>query len=97
MPGKYSVEGKNLDGSAYSGTAEIIATSETTCGIRWQTGSTTSEGICMRNGNAFAAGYVMGDSIGLVVCKMMDDGALDGIWTIADQEGVGEEVLTPIK
>jgi hypothetical protein len=51
----------------------------------------------MRNGNAFAAGYVMGDSIGLVVYKMMDDGALDGIWTIADQEGIGEEVLTPIK
>jgi hypothetical protein len=97
VPGKYSVEGKNLDGSVYSGTAEIIATSETTCRIRWQTGSTTSEGICMRNGNAFAAGYVMGDSIGLVVYKMMDDGALDGIWTIADQEGVGEEVLTPIK
>jgi len=97
VPGKYSVEGKNLDGSAYSETAEIIATSETTCRIRWQTGSTTSKGICMRNGNAFAAGYVMGDSIGLVVYKMMDDGALDGIWTIADQEGVGEEVLTPIK
>jgi hypothetical protein len=32
-----------------------------------------------------------------VVYKMMDDGALDGIWTIADQESVGEEVLTPIK
>lgn len=36
LPGKYNVEGKNLDGSAYSGTAEIIATSETTCRIRWK-------------------------------------------------------------
>ncbi len=51
----------------------------------------------MRNGNAFAAGYVMADSIAWAVYKMMDDGALDGIWTIADQESVGEEVLTPIK
>src|SRR5262249_12305488 len=33
LPGKYNVEGKNLDGSAYSGTAEILATSETTCRI----------------------------------------------------------------
>lgn len=39
LPGKF--EGKNLDGSAYSRTAEIVATSETTCRIRWQ-GSTTA-------------------------------------------------------
>jgi hypothetical protein len=45
LPGKYNVEGKNLDGSAYSGTAEIVATSEVTCRITWHTGSTTSEGI----------------------------------------------------
>ncbi len=97
LPGKYNVEGKNVDGTPYSGTAEIVATSENTCRIRWETGSTTSEGICMRNGNAFAAGYVLNESVGLVVCKMNDDGSLDGIWTIADQEGVGEETLTPIK
>jgi hypothetical protein len=97
LPGKYNVEGKNLDGSAYSGTAEITATSETTCRIHWETGGTTSDGICMRNGNAFAAGYVLNEAVGLVVYRMMDDGSLDGIWTIADQEGVGEEVLTPIK
>jgi hypothetical protein len=79
LPGKYNVEGKNLDGSAYSGTAEIIATSETTCRIRWETGGTTSEGIWMRNGNSFVAGYVLGDSIGLVVYEMKNDGSLDGV------------------
>jgi len=97
LPGKYNVEGKNVDGTPYSGTAEIVATSENTCRIRWETGSTTSEGICMRNGNAFAAGYVLGESVGLVVYQMKDDGSLEGIWTIADQKGVGEETLTPIK
>ena len=97
LPGKYQVEGKNLDGSAYSGTAEIVATTEVTCRIAWQTGSTTSEGICMRNGNSFAAGYVLGESIGLVVYEMQDDGSLVGVWTIADQDGVGEEVLTPME
>jgi hypothetical protein len=97
LPGMYRVEGKNADGSAYAGTAQIVATSEVTCRITCKTGSTASEGICMRNGNSFAAGYVLGDSIGLVVYKIMDDGTLEGAWTIADDGGVGEEILTPMK
>ena len=48
--GQYQVAGKNVDGSAYTGTAEIVATSDTTCKMSWQTGGTTSQGICMRNG-----------------------------------------------
>jgi hypothetical protein len=97
LPGKYEVEGKNLDGSEYSGTAEIVATSETTCRIEWKTGETTSDGICMRNGNSVAAGYVLGEVVGLVVYTMQPDGTLEGLWTIADKEGVGEEILTPVK
>ena len=96
LPGKYQVAGKNADGSPYSGTAEIVATSETTCRIAWQTGSTTSQGICMRNGNSFAASYALGNSIGLVVYQMKPDGTLEGLWTIADQGGVGTEILTPM-
>jgi hypothetical protein len=97
LPGKYQVEGKNPDGSTYSGTAQIVATSEVTCRITWKTGSTTSEGICMRNGTSFAASYVLSDSIGLVVYVMNDDGSLEGAWTIADKDGVGEEILTPMQ
>jgi hypothetical protein len=40
---------------------------------------------------------VLGDSIGLVVYVMNDDGSLEGAWTIADKEGVGEEILTPMQ
>jgi hypothetical protein len=93
--GSYSVAGTNVDGSPYSGTAEITLTSETTCVIEWTTGSSTSQGICMRNGDAFAAGYVLGDEIGLVVYKAMSDGSLHGLWTLAGKEGNGTEVLTP--
>ena len=93
--GSYSVAGTNFDGSPYSGTAEITLTSETTCVIEWTTGSSTSQGICMRNGDAFAAGYVLGDEIGLVVYKAMSDGSLHGLWTLAGKEGNGTEVLTP--
>ncbi len=93
--GGYDVAGTNFDGSPYSGTAEITLTSETTCVIEWTTGSTTSQGICMRNDDAFAAGYILGDEIGLVVYKVMSDGSLHGLWTLAGKEGNGTEVLTP--
>ena len=63
--GRYQVQGKNFNGSTYSGTAEITVTSNNTCRIVWVTGSTTSRGICMRNGNSFAASYVLGSKIGL--------------------------------
>lgn len=43
--GSYSVSGTNLDGSPYSGQALITITSNTTCEIAWQTGSTTSKGF----------------------------------------------------
>lgn len=93
--GSYFVEGTNLDGSTYEGSAEITLTSETTCVIEWETGDTTSTGICSRNGDAFAAAYVMGDVVGIVVYRVLDDGTLDGLWTIAGEDGSGTEILTP--
>ena len=93
--GTYDVEGTNLDGSAYRGTATIELTSETTCSIEWHTGSTTSSGICMLYDNAFAAAYVLGDAVGLIVYEVQDDGSLHGARTISGKDGSGTEVLTP--
>ncbi len=93
--GSYSVAGTNFDGSPYDGEVEVTLTSKTTCVIKWVTGGSTSEGICMRNDDAFSAGYVLGDAIGLVVYKVMEDGSLHGLWTLAGKEGNGTEVLTP--
>jgi hypothetical protein len=93
--GTYDVEGTNLDGSAYEGTATITLASDTTCGIEWTTGSTTSQGICMLHEDAFAAGYVLDDAVGLVVYKVRSDGSLHGTWTITGKDGAGTEILTP--
>lgn len=93
--GIYKVNGTNFDGSPYTGEAEIKIISKTTCEIAWKTGPTTSNGFCMRNDDAFAAGYVMGKDIGLIIYKMQDDGTLNGLWTITGKDGVGTEVLTP--
>lgn len=95
--GKYRVQGTNANGSVYQGTAVITVTSENTCRIVWTTGGTTSEGICMRNQNAFSAGYVLQGDVGLVIYEINDDGSMDGLWTVADQPGVGTEKLIPIR
>jgi hypothetical protein len=97
--GRYRVKGTNFDGSPYSGTAEIKVTSNTTCSIVWQTGGTTSKGICMRaDDNVFVAAYSMkSGSIGLVAYEIKDDGTLDGVWTMAGEDGAGKDVLTPIR
>lgn len=95
VEGRYAVQGTNPDGSTYEGAAEIVAISEVTCEITWITGDTESTGVCMRYHNAFAAAYVLNEDIGLLIYEIMDDGSMRGTWTIAGQDGVGEEVLIP--
>ena len=93
--GHYRVKGTNLDGTIYEGEAQITLTSKVTCEIVWQTGGSTSSGICMRDGNAFTAGYELGGKVGLVIYLIQDDGTLDGTWTLAGVNAVGTETLTP--
>lgn len=94
VSGRYAVEGRNFDGSRYRGTAEISVTSKNTCRIRWNVGS-VYEGICMRNGKTFAATYGSGGTAGLVIYEIRLDGRMEGLWTMADREGVGTETLIP--
>ncbi|MCB1498650.1 MAG: hypothetical protein KDK07_02495 [Bauldia sp.] len=96
VTGRYKVEGRNFDGSRYSGIAEITVTSKNTCRIVWSVGS-ASEGICMRNGTVFAASYGQGGTVGLVIYQIQPDGRMEGLWTMADRDGVGTETLTPLK
>ena len=95
LSGSYSVSGTNLDGSPYGGEAVITLTSDYTCEIVWTTGSSTSSGMCMRSGNAFAAGYELNGKIGLVIYLIEPGGILNGTWTIAGLNAAGTEVLTP--
>ena len=94
--GKYNVQGTNFDGSSYAGTAVITRSSDSTCRIHWQTGS-SSDGFCMLAGGSLAAAYKMGGDVGLVLYNLQPDGTLKGVWTIADKSGAGTETLTPFK
>ena len=94
--GIYNVEGTNLNGSPYDGTAEVTLLSETTCQIHWITGGTESWGHCMKVGDYVSAGYIMGENtIGVIMYLLQEDGSLDGYWTISGQDGSGTERLTP--
>jgi opacity protein-like surface antigen len=95
--GSYKVEGTNINGTTYSGDATITLTSETTCEIHWTTGTTTSDGICMRNDDSFGVAYQLGDAVGMVIYKVAADGTLNGLWTVAGNGGAGTEVLTPVR
>ena len=95
LTGHYAISGTNLDGSPYGGEAQITATSEYTCKIVWKTGGSTSSGICMRDGNAFAAGYELNGKVGLVIYLIKANGTLDGTWTVAGVNATGTEILTP--
>jgi hypothetical protein len=92
--GSYNVQGTNPNGSTYGGTVQITP-SGSSCRITWQTGQSSSSGICMLANKAFAASYILQGKQGLVVYELQSNGSLKGWWTIADQAGVGTENLFP--
>ena len=93
--GVYNVEGTNLNGSPYNGTATVTLLSDTTCRIEWKTGGTESWGHCMKVADFVSAGYFMGDQIGVIMYMVQEDGSLEGYWTVSGQNGSGTEKLTP--
>lgn len=97
--GRYRSQGANLDGSPYAGEAEIVMSGRERCRITWRTGrSSTQRGICMRTGYIFVASYQFQQgAIGIVTYQVQPDGVLKGHWTIADTEGRGAEILTPLR
>ena len=97
LSGTYRASGKSFEGQTYSGTAEIIITGDNTCKINWKIGRETWRGICMRSGSVFAASYPFGNTSGLLIYEIKDDGSLEGTWTLADKAGVGTETLKPMR
>jgi hypothetical protein len=94
VAGAYSLDGKNFDGSTYTGTVQITPRGST-CRIVWQTGNSKSEGLCMLSGKTLAAFYKLGADYGLIIYEVQPDGSLRGRWSIADKTGVGTELLVP--
>jgi hypothetical protein len=93
--GRYTVSGANPNGSTYGGTVEISPTGGNTCRISWSVG-TEWQGICMMSEKTFAASYRSGKTYGLLIYELQPSGVLKGLWSIADGNGTGTEILTPV-
>jgi hypothetical protein len=95
LAARYDVAGTNVDGSSYSGTATVDVISDATFTIRWSIGGSVYTGFGMRLNDTLAATYTLNGKPGLVMYKVEENGALDGLWAIRGQKGDGTERLTP--
>jgi hypothetical protein len=95
ISGRYTVQGNNIDGSEYEGTAEIASLSDATCAIVWKIVGREFDGICMHDGDIFSAAYEIDGEVGLLIYHIGPNGSMEGSWTIAGERGRGAEVLMP--
>jgi len=87
LSGFYDVWGRNLDGAAYSGTAEVRDDGETVS-IFWDTTVGVYSGTGARDGSTVLIDW---GSDYLIVYTVMEDGELHGTWA----DGYALDRLTP--
>jgi uncharacterized caspase-like protein len=85
--GRYSVSGRNPNGSRYSGTVSI-ARRAGRYEMEWRVGSNSFSGTGTLEGNLLTVDW---GSAQPIVYALSDDGTLRGMWS----GGQGEDVLTP--
>jgi hypothetical protein len=85
--GAYKVEGKNPDGSSYTGAVQLNKRGKG-YHLSWQVGSSSYEGEGNLAGNLLTVEW---GSVTPVVYALAEDGSLTGLW----DAGKGEETLTP--
>lgn len=87
VSGSYSAEGRNPDGSAYSGRADLVE-ADGVVSVRWQVGSQSYSGQGPINGDVITVDWGQNSPVVYVV---MPDGELHGTWA----DGLALEKLTP--
>ncbi len=93
--GLYDVTGTNLDGSPYTGVAQIRPAGLTSFSIIWRIGNQLVEGVGMASGRTIAVTYGVQQRPGMGIYTLNPDGSLDGEWTIIGAAAVGRERLVP--
>ncbi|WP_270935664.1 hypothetical protein, partial [Falsiroseomonas oryzae] len=93
--GVYDVTGINLDGTAYTGVAQIRAVGLTSFTILWRIGGQVVEGFGTASGRTVAVAYGMAQRPGIGIYTLNPDGSMDGEWTIVGAPAVGRERLVP--
>ena len=93
--GIYEVSGTNLDGTAYTGLAQIRAVGINSFSIVWRIGNTIIEGAGMASGRTVAVSYGQAQRPGMGIYQLNPDGSMDGEWTIIGAPAIGRERLVP--
>ena len=88
VTGQYRVDGRNPDGSPYSGVARVIQIGDR-INITWEIAGRRFEGQGVVQGDEITVDW--GDATP-VIYIVLDDGTLSGTWAA----GRGSDVLTPI-
>lgn len=94
--GNYTVAGRNLDGSDYTGLAALDQVGSASFTVVWQVAGRTISGVGMVSGHSFAVVYGSANQPALGIYTLQPDGRLVGIWTVVGAAGTGEETLTPV-
>ena len=93
--GVYEVSGTNLDGTTYTGLAQIRAVGINSFSIVWRIGNTIIEGAGIASGRTVAVSYGQAQRPGMGIYQLNPDGSMDGEWTIVGAPAIGRERLVP--
>ncbi|WP_431283905.1 hypothetical protein ACQW02_03585 [Humitalea sp. 24SJ18S-53] len=94
--GGYTVTGRNLDGTEYTGVAVLDQVGSASFTIVWQVAGAAINGVGMVSGHNFAVVYGAANQPGIGIYNLQPDGRLVGTWTVVGAQGTGSETLTPV-
>jgi hypothetical protein len=94
-PGVYDVSGTNLDGTPYTGVAQIRPAGLTSFVIAWRIGNQVVEGVGFASGRTIAVAYGLAQQPGIGIYTLNPDGSLDGEWTVIGAPANARERLVP--
>ncbi len=93
--GIYEVTGTNLDGTAYTGLAQIRAAGVNSFIILWRIGDQLVEGVGMASGRTVSVAYGLAQRPGIGIYTLNPDGSMEGEWTVVGAPTTGRERLVP--
>ena len=93
--GLYDVTGTNLDGTSYTGVAQIQQVGLASFTILWRIGNQAVEGVGFASGRTIAVAYGLSRRPGIGIYTLSPDGSMEGEWTIIGAPANARERLVP--
>jgi hypothetical protein len=93
--GLYDVTGTNLDGTSYTGVAQIQQVGLSSFTILWRIGNQAVEGVGFASGRTIAVAYGLSRRPGIGIYTLSPDGSMEGEWTIIGAPANARERLVP--